>query len=62
MINLIVAFVKSSVELLLKIFQRKHLSSEPEFEAVTTYMKVFIIGCPTLVKSFIARAKLVQNL
>ena len=37
MINFIVALVKSSVGLLLTISQRKHLSSEPEFEAVTTY-------------------------
>ena len=37
MINFIVALVKSSVVLLLTISQRKHLSSELEFEAVTTY-------------------------
>ena len=37
MINFIVALVKSSVGLLLTISQRKHLSSEPEFEAVMPY-------------------------
>ena len=37
MINFIAALGKSSVGLLLKISQCKHLSSEPEFEAVTTY-------------------------
>ena len=37
MINFIVALVKSSVGLLLTISRRKHLSSEPKFEAVTAY-------------------------
>ena len=36
MINFIAALGKSSVGFLLTISQHKHLSSEPEFEAVTT--------------------------